>query len=151
MSTQFPTKTSEIKEKFDKFIETNLVDYSFKRNFDFGSPHTNVSTLSPYIGRRLISETDILDVAFQRFKPSKIEKFVQEIFWRTYWRGWLELHPIIWDEFEKKIRDVETPKKTGVKCFDHWTQELIETGYLHNHARMWYASIWIFTLKKKLV
>ena len=148
MSTQFPTKTSEIKEKFDKFIETNLVDYSFKRNFDFGSPHTNVSTLSPYIGRRLISETDILDVAFQRFKPSKIEKFVQEIFWRTYWRGWLELHPIIWDEFEKKIRDVETPKKTGIKCFDHWTQELIETGYLHNHARMWYASIWIFTLKK---
>ena len=48
----------------------------------------------------------------------------------------------------KKIRDVEPPGKTGIKCFDHWTQELIETGYLHNHARMWYASIWIFTLNK---
>ena len=148
MNTQFPTKTSEIKEKFEEFINKNLIDYSSKRNFDLGSPHTNVSTLSPYIGRRLISETDILDVAFQKFKPIKIEKFVQEIFWRTYWRGWLELHPIIWNEYEKKIRDIKSPAKTGIKCFDYWTQELIETGYLHNHARMWYASIWIFTLKK---
>ena len=151
MNTQFPTKTSEIKEKFDEFINKNLIDYGSKRNFDLGSPHTNVSTLSPYIGRRLISETDILNVAFQKFKPIKIEKFVQEIFWRTYWRGWLELHPIIWNEFEKKIRDIKPPEKTGIKCFDHWTQELIETGYLHNHARMWYASIWIFTLNKNWI
>ena len=151
MNTQFPTKTSEIKEKFNKYINKNLIDYSSKRNFDLGPPHTNVSTLSPYIGRRLISETDILNVAFQKFKPIKIEKFVQEIFWRTYWRGWLELHPIIWNEYEKKIRDVEPPGKTGIKCFDHWTQELIETGYLHNHARMWYASIWIFTLNKNWI
>ena len=151
MNTQFPTKTSEIKEKFDEFINKNLIDYGSKRNFDLGSPHTNVSTLSPYIGRRLISETDILDVAFQKFKPIKIEKFVQEIFWRTYWRGWLELHPIIWNEYEKKIRDIKPPEKTGIKCFDHWTQELIENGYLHNHARMWYASIWIFTLNKNWI
>ena len=151
MNTQFPTKTSEIKEKFNKYINKNLIDYSSKRNFDLGPPHTNVSTLSPYIGRRLISETDILNVAFQKFKPIKIEKFIQEIFWRTYWRGWLELHPIIWNEYEKKIRDVEPPGKTGIKCFDHWTQELIETGYLHNHARMWYASIWIFTLNKNWI
>ena len=68
------------KRKFDKFINKNLIDYSSKRNFDLGSPHTNVSTLSPYIGRRLMSETDILDIAFQKFKPNKIEKFVQEIF-----------------------------------------------------------------------
>ena len=78
MSSQFPTKTSEIKEKFDKFINKNLIDYSSKRNFDLGSPHTNVSTLSPYIGRRLISETNILDVAFQKFKPIKIAKYVQD-------------------------------------------------------------------------
>ena len=69
MNTQFPTKTSEIKEKFNKYINKNLIDYGSKRNFDLGPPHTNVSTLSPYIGRRLISETDILDVAFQKFKP----------------------------------------------------------------------------------
>ncbi len=149
MKLNFPTKTSEIINKYNKFIYTNLANYDSKRNFDFGPPHTNVSCLSPYIGRRLIFEKDILYNAFQKFKPHQLEKFVQEIFWRTYWRGWLELHPIIWDEYEKKIKDIETPKKTGIKCFDYWTQELIETGYLHNHARMWYASIWIFTLKKK--
>jgi deoxyribodipyrimidine photo-lyase len=30
---------------------------------------------------------------------------------------------------------------------DAWAEELVETGYLHNHARMWFASIWIFTLQ----
>ena len=37
--------------------------------------------------------------------------------------------------------------ETGIECFDAWSAELCETGYLHNHARMWFASIWIFTLK----
>jgi deoxyribodipyrimidine photo-lyase len=36
---------------------------------------------------------------------------------------------------------------TGIACFDAWVEELKKTGYLHNHARMWFASIWIFTLK----
>jgi deoxyribodipyrimidine photo-lyase len=36
--------------------------------------------------------------------------------------------------------------QTGLACFDAWAEELVETGYLHNHARMWFASIWIFTL-----
>jgi deoxyribodipyrimidine photo-lyase len=34
----------------------------------------------------------------------------------------------------------------GLECFDAWSLELVDTGYLHNHARMWFASIWIFTL-----
>jgi deoxyribodipyrimidine photo-lyase len=37
--------------------------------------------------------------------------------------------------------------ETGIACFDAWARELVETGYLHNHARMWTASIWIFTLR----
>ena len=49
---------------------------------------------------------------------------------------------------KKKKKTYDIPLKTGIKCFDSWTEELIETGYLHNHARMWYASIWIFTLQK---
>jgi deoxyribodipyrimidine photo-lyase len=36
--------------------------------------------------------------------------------------------------------------RIGIACFDVWAIELVETGYLHNHARMWFASIWIFTL-----
>ena len=37
--------------------------------------------------------------------------------------------------------------QTGIECFDTWARELTTTGYLHNYARMWFASIWIFTLK----
>ena len=37
--------------------------------------------------------------------------------------------------------------RTGIACFDAWAQELTATHYLHNHARMWFASIWIFTLR----
>ncbi|MEN8893070.1 MAG: FAD-binding domain-containing protein, partial [Planktotalea arctica] len=37
--------------------------------------------------------------------------------------------------------------QTGITCFDAWVDELTQTGYLHNHARMWFASIWIFTLR----
>jgi deoxyribodipyrimidine photo-lyase len=33
--------------------------------------------------------------------------------------------------------------QSGVACMDAMARELIETGYLHNHARMWWASFWI--------
>lgn len=36
--------------------------------------------------------------------------------------------------------------QTGLACFDAWAGELPETADLHNHARMWFASIRIFTL-----
>ena len=148
MINTFFTKSKAVHKYLKFFIANNLADYSANRNYDLGPPHHNVSKLSPYIRRRFISETEIIDLISKKFKLSKVDKFVQEIFWRTYWRGWLELHPKVFDEYEKKIGKYEIINKTGIKCFDNWTDELIETGYLHNHARMWYASIWIFTLKR---
>ena len=148
MINTFFTKYKEVQNYLNFYIANNLEDYSAKRNFDLGPPHHSVSKLSPYIRRRFISETEIIDLISRKFKLRKVDKFIQEIFWRTYWRGWLELHPKVFDEYEKKISKYEILNKTGIKCFDNWTDELIETGYLHNHARMWYASIWIFTLKR---
>ncbi len=149
MINTFFTKYKDVHKYLNFFIVNNLADYSANRNFDLGPPHHSVSKLSPYIRRRFISETEIIDLISRKFKLRKVEKFIQEIFWRTYWRGWLELHPKVFDEYEKKISKYEILNKTGIKCFDNWTDELIETGYLHNHARMWYASIWIFTLKRQ--
>ena len=148
MNTIFPTNKADIYKNLDFFIENFLQNYSSKRNFDLGPPHPNVSKLSPYIKRRFLSEKEILETIFPKYSLNLVDKFVQEIFWRTYWRGWLEFHPKVYSEFEKNIKQYEIPKKTGIKCFDHWTEELLDTGYLHNHARMWYASIWIFTLKR---
>ena len=142
----FPTKRSEIIENLINFSEKELSSYSKKRNFDYGPPHKNVSRLSPYLRTRFISEEEVLKIAISKNNIKTLEKFIEEIFWRTYWRGWLEAHPWVYDEYLDTSIYKQLPKKTGIKCFDNWKEELIDTGYLHNHSRMWFASIWIFTL-----
>ena len=142
----FSTKRSQLIKNIVNFCETELSNYSKSRNFDFGPPHKNVSKLSPYLRTRFISEEEVLKIAFSKNNIKNIEKFIEEIFWRTYWRGWLETHPWIYDEYLDTNKHQPLPKKTGIKCFDNWKEELIDTGYLHNHSRMWFASIWIFTL-----
>ncbi len=144
--TNFPFTKSEVITNLINFSQNELQNYASNRNFDYGSPHHNVSKISPYLRRRFISEEEILGIVFKYHKISEIEKFVEEIFWRTYWRGWLESHPWIYDQYEMYDNDKRIPKKTGIKCFEHWKEELLDTGYLHNHSRMWFASIWIFTL-----
>ncbi len=148
---RFPTKKEQVLNDFRNFSSGYLCLYSKSRNFDMGHPHYNVSKLSPYLRRRLVSENEVLQIALKTNSISSLEKFIQEIFWRTYWRGWLELRPDVYKDYENGYDGSNLPDKTGIKCFDHWTEELIETGYLHNHARMWYASIWIFTLRKSWV
>ena len=98
------------------FIENNLADYSAKRNYDLGPPHKNVSKLSPYLRTRFITEEEVLKIAISNNNIKTIEKFIEEIFWRTYWRGWLESHPWIYDEYLDKIENQIIPQKTGIKC-----------------------------------
>ena len=143
----FPKSKSKLIESIKQFSDTQILSYSLDRNFDYGIPHNNVSRLSPYLRRRFISEYEVLKIILNKHKYENIEKFIEEIFWRTYWKGWLETHPYVYKEYELKHHNQIIPTKTGIKCFDHWKDELIETGYLHNHSRMWFASIWIFTLK----
>ncbi len=142
----FPTERSKVIENLISFSETELSNYSKKRNFDFGPPHKNVSKLSPYLRTRFINEEEVLKIILSKSNIKNVEKFIEEIFWRTYWRGWLESHPWIYEEYLNTNKHQSLPQKTGIKCFDWWKEELIDTGYLHNHSRMWFASIWIFTL-----
>ena len=144
--TNFPFTKSEVITNLINFSQNELQNYASNRNFDYGSPHHNVSKISPYLRRRFISEEEILGIVLKYHKINEIEKFIEEIFWRTYWRGWLESHPWIYDQYKMYDEDQFIPKKTGIRCFEHWKEELLDTGYLHNHSRMWFASIWIFTL-----
>lgn len=138
--------------------------YAKGRNFDHGpGAHRDVSQLSPYIRRRLVVERDVVAAALETHGLEGAEKFIQEVIWRGYFKGWLERRPQVWDSYRDGLirdlasldtdrrlrRDVETAVagQTGLDCFDAWARELVETGYLHNHARMWFASIWIFTLE----
>ena len=154
-----PSRTFAL-EKLDNFIDKNLIDYSKLRNFDYGPENrTNVSGLSPYISHGIINEIEIINKSLKKYSFVKNEKFIQEILWRVYWKGWLELRPNVWLDYLndlKKIKEnfknnqnylIAIDGKTNIECFNYWVNELKENNYLHNHARMWFASIWIFTLK----
>ena len=132
--------------------------YANRRNYDHGAgQHTAVSVLSPWIRRRLVTEQEVVAAAMEAHGPEAAEKFVEEVIWRSYFKGWLERRPQVWASYSQELladlatldrdrrlrREVDRAmdKQTGITCFDAWVEELLETGYLHNHARMWFASI----------
>lgn len=149
-------------ERLKAFRDRMGSDYARLRNFDLEPPHVHVSCLSPFIRYRLVAEEEVASVAKESHGLPGAEKFIAEVFWRTYFKGWLERRPHVWDlyiealaqqisglehaDFAKEYR-AATEGKTGIECFDAWAEELVSTGYLHNHARMWFASIWIFSLR----
>lgn len=151
----YPPTRSAALGKLNGFVP-HAARYAGRRNFDLGpGKHDGVSGLSPYIRTRLVTEEECTRAVLQSHSPRAAEKFLQEIAWRTYWKGWLEMRPVVWENYLSSLSTLEKSLgheraivgRSGIECFDHWANELLETGYLHNHARMWFASIWIFTLK----
>ncbi len=151
-----PTRTAGL-DRLSAFLPRAGRDYASLRNLDLpGHPH--VSTLSPWLRHRLVTEAEVID-ATRRAHAAGADKFLAEVWWRTYWKGWLELRPAIWADYRQSLTtlssdadlaaraDVAMQGRTGIDGFDDWARELATTGYLHNHARMWFASIWIFTLR----
>lgn len=151
----FKTTREGALQDLENYINKDITNYSTQRNFDFGPDNRkNVSCLSPYISHRLITEYEVAKKVLSKFPHQKVEKYIQEIFWRVYWKGWLELRPQVWTDFTEDLKDIEEDEnyqiavssKTKLQCFNDWVNELKENNYLHNHTRMWFASIWIFTL-----
>ena len=156
----FEPSRAKALDRLESFVENNLAEYSKLRNFDFGpEKRSNVSCLSPYISHGIVNEQEIIKKSLGKFSFSKNEKFIQEVLWRTYWKGWLELRPNVWSDYlteltkiKKDLKNNQNYKnaiegKTKIDCFNQWVIELKENNYLHNHTRMWFASIWIFTLE----
>ena len=146
------------------FMPRAGAEYALRRNFDLGpGRHSNVSVLSPHIRHRLIGEVEVLDAVLRHHGAADAARFIEELFWRTYFKGWLEHHPTVWTDYRATIRglidmletnaglrdryETAVNARTGIDCFDAWVSELVTTGYLHNHARMWFASIWVYTLE----
>ncbi len=136
--------------------------YASGRNADHGpGRHDAVSRLSAALRRRTLSEVEVLRPIIAAHGPAA-DAFASEVFWRTYFKGWLEARPLVWhgwlaalDRIDARLVEDDTLSarhlaairgETGIDCFDHWIGELATTGYLHNWARMQVASIWIFTL-----
>jgi deoxyribodipyrimidine photo-lyase len=138
--------------------------YAAGRNSDPGpGARRDVSLLSPAVRHRLVTEAELVGTALVHHRAEAAEKFIQEVFWRSYWKGFLELRPALWEAYRADLArdramlatngglrgayERAAGGATGIACFDAWIAELRETGWLHNHVRMWVASIWIFTLR----
>jgi deoxyribodipyrimidine photo-lyase len=146
--------------RLNAFVPYAGRDYAAGRNTDYGpGKQSHVSQLSPYLRYRIITEREAVAAVLAKHNMTAAEKYVQEVLWRTYWKGWLEMRPDVWHNFCRQ-RDYDQQHfpnaraitaaengMTGIDGFDDWAHELVQTGYLHNHARMWFASIWIFTLR----
>ena len=156
----FQSSLKEAQAFQDYYLPSTGSYYRDNRNFsyDFTNNRNTTSLLSPYIRYRLLSEEDIIKKTLSIKSFAKTEKFIQEIFWRTYWKGWLEHRPEVYDDYLSQkyklfqsLSNTSTYQKaikgeTHLTFFNDWVKKLKEDGYLHNHVRMWFASIWIFTL-----
>ena len=156
----FPPSRATALDRLAQFVPAAGRLYDAGRNTDAGPDRPGaVSRLSPYLRHRLITEHEVVAHVLAQHNLDAGGKFIQEVLWRTYWKGWLEMRPSVWRRFaeerdrqrdafldERALADAEKGT-TGIEGFDDWARELVETGYLHNHARMWFASIWIFTLR----
>ncbi len=155
-----PTRTDGL-ARLDGFLPRAGWRYASHRNADPGpDKRGDTAMLSPYVRRRMVSEREVVAAVLAAEGPKRAEKFIQEVCWRTYWKGWLEARTEVWTRFLRE-RDAARDDlgsgaagalaqaeagATGIEGFDDWARELVDTGWLHNHARMWFSSIWIFTL-----
>lgn len=155
MTEPFPLTRDAALERWRAFLP-KVWPYGARRNF-VGTTHDDVSRLSPAIRFGLITPEEIVRETLEEHELRAVEKWVQEVCWRSYWKGWLEMRPQVWTSWRQRLRELReslpndvltraqevSEGRSGVALMDRFAKELRETGYLHNHARMWWASFWI--------
>ncbi|HQZ96093.1 MAG TPA: FAD-binding domain-containing protein [Pyrinomonadaceae bacterium] len=142
-----PEFTTDLATVLERVETVDPIRYARTRNFIDG----DVTYLSPYISRGVISTKYVLKRTLARgFEPRKVEKFIQELAWREFYQR-------TWQVKEEMIdRDLRQPQEgvansqiassivnavTGIEAVDSAIKEFYETGYLHNHVRMYTAAI----------
>ena len=140
----FPTDLPGILQRVERI---DPVRYGKTRNYLKGA----VTHLSPYISRGVISTRYVLNEVLRRgFIPDQIEKFIQELAWRDYFQQvWIAKG----EDIDRDLRNKQAPvshhgiprsiveARTGIEAVDRAILEFYETGYMHNHMRMYLASI----------
>jgi deoxyribodipyrimidine photo-lyase len=150
-----PLTRQDALDRWEPFLP-RVKAYSSTRNHVLADHH-NVSRLSASLRFRTLLEDEVIGDTLSTHSFQNGEKWLQEICWRRYWKGWLEMRPQVWTQWQQRVKGLreDLPQETlvraervmagesGVACMDVIARELIDTGYLHNHARMWWASFWI--------
>ncbi|GAA5137687.1 hypothetical protein GCM10023213_14900 [Prosthecobacter algae] len=155
MSAAFPLTRHAALARWHEFLPATP-SYAARRNH-VEVEHPHVSRLSPALRTRVILEDEIITDTLARHSLPSVEKWLQEVCWRRYWKGWLEMRPQVWRQYRQALRterqNLSAEQKArlnaieqgegGIAVMNHFARELAATGYLHNHARMWFASYWI--------
>ena len=140
----FSTSYEEVLNQLDEF---DPIKYAFSRNYLDGQ----VSRLSPYISRGVISTRFVLEFYLSKgYQLKEIKKFAQELAWRDYWQNIWSNHGVRIDsDFrspQNQVAHMEmltslASAQTGINAIDQGLMDLIETGYMHNHMRMYVAAM----------
>ena len=139
----FDTDYNAILSKIDLI---DPIDYGKTRNYLNGS----VTRLSPYISRGVISTRQVASIILAKgYKPYNIESFLKELAWRDFFQQvWIHLGDDINTDIKNKqeFKHQLMPQKmmsanTGVDAIDNAIEDLYQSGYMHNHARMYVASL----------
>lgn len=139
----FPTNYNEILDRID---QVDVLAYAKTRNYQNGA----VSRLSPYISRGVISLPQIRDRVLRRYTSEQAYAFIFELAWREYFqRVWWQLGDAIHTDIKAPqqqvvyhhVADALSNANLGINAMDDALRELSETGYMHNHLRMYTAAI----------
>lgn len=140
----FPTDYSDILQRIEQI---DPIRYAKTRNFHDGA----VTKLSPYISRGVISTRQVFDhILSLKLSWDATEKLVQELAWRDYWQqAWIGKGKAIFEDLRRPQEPVSNYKipssiingTTKIEAVDNAIQELYESGYMHNHMRMYVAAI----------
>ena len=148
---EFPCTRQGSLRRLDAFLAVAPL-YARDRNF-VRPGHPAVSRLSAALRHRLVTEREVAAAAVAAHGFGRVEKFVQEVYWRRYWKAWLSHRPQVWqdavaaavpgDDGRTDLARAVMRAASGNPVIDHFARELLDTGYLHNHARMWFAAWWV--------
>ena len=139
--------TTDYAEILARFENIDPEAYGRTRNFANGA----VTRLSPYISRGVISTKQVMNHLRESGLPFyKMEKLIQELAWRDYWQQvWVvkgdeinfDLRQEQWDVSHLELPLAVQNAQTGIRAVDEGINSLYETGYMHNHMRMYVAAI----------
>lgn len=130
-----------------KIAKIDPVKYGKTRNFLWG----NVSQLSPYVARGVISTKEIAHSLIERgFKVYQIERLLQQLTWRDYFQRTAQRFPDLSNQNVKNdphhfkstgISKALLQADTGIDALDEGIEHLYETGWIHNHMRMYLSML----------
>lgn len=139
--------TTNLKDILTQIDQINPINYCKTRNYIDGA----ITKLSPYISRGVISTKMVVERLLAKgYKPHEIEIFIKQLAWRDYFQqvGNTLKDDIVKDikHTQENVRSLNIPKNivianTTIQSIDNGISELYNTGYMHNHVRMYVASL----------